>query len=127
LKYKPLPTPEELKKMNAVLIDTRDPKVFEQGYIPGSINLPLSMNYAMWIGTLFDANTQFFIIADKHKEGESIVRLSRIGYDKVIGVLKGGIEDYMSSGKPLETIKHVAPTDLTPDMTIFDVRNPGEV
>lgn len=113
--------------MGALLIDTRAPKEFEQGCIPGSINLPLTMNYAMWVGTLFPPSTKFFIIADKGKEGESIIRLSRIGYDQIVGVLDGGIEGYKASGKPLETVKHIAPADLTPDMMIFDVRNTPEV
>ena len=110
---KPLPTPEEIKKDSLVLIDTRTPKEFEAGHIPSTINLPLTVNYAIWAGTLFPASTKFFIIAPKGKEKESIVRLARIGYDNIVGVLAGGFEVYKHKGLPVETLNHIAAKDLT--------------
>ncbi len=93
-KLKPLPTPAEIAKDSLILIDTRTPKEFEAGHIPHTINLPLTINYAIWAGTLFPATTKFFIIAQKGKEKESIIRLARIGYDNIVGVLAGGFEVY---------------------------------
>lgn len=117
---KPLPTPEEIAKEKLVLIDTRTPKEFEAGHIPNTLNLPLTVNYAIWAGTLFSASTKFFIIAPKGKEKESIIRLARIGYDNIVGVLAGGYEVYAHQGLPVNTLKHVPAKDLTTGMKIID-------
>lgn len=36
------------------------------------------------------------------------------------------MEAYISSGQPVETMNHISPADLTPDMLIYDCRNPTE-
>lgn len=126
-KLKPLPTPAEIAKDSLILIDTRTPKEFEAGHIPHTINLPLTINYAIWAGTLFPATTKFFIIAQKGKEKESIIRLARIGYDNIVGVLAGGFEVYKHQGHTVQTLNHIAAKDLTSDMLIYDVRNTPEL
>jgi len=72
-------------------------------------------------------STKFFIIANEGKEYESVVRLARIGYDTVIGFLRGGIEAYKANGNPLDIIKNINGSEVLPDMTIIDVRNPTEL
>ena len=64
LKFKPLPTSEEIEKEGIVVIDTRSPKEFEDGFIPGSISVSLNVNYAIWTGTLFPPTSKFFVIAE---------------------------------------------------------------
>jgi hydroxyacylglutathione hydrolase len=50
---KELPSLDEIKAHNIILLDTRTGKEFEAGFIPGSVSLPLSMNVAIWSGTMF--------------------------------------------------------------------------
>jgi len=109
------------------MLDTRTAKEFESGYIPGSICLPLSINYAIWAGTLFKPSSKFFIISSEGKEKESVIRLARIGYDNILGVLKGGVDAYKAQGNTLETLKNINAADVTPDFSIYDVRNPSEL
>lgn len=109
------------------MIDTRSGAEFAKGFVKGAINLPLSMNFAPWIGTLFPPTTRFFVATEKGKELEAVVRLARIGYDKIEGVLEGGVESLSQSSKSLEQAKSIPPTNLTSDMIIYDIRNPGEV
>lgn len=127
LKFVARPNFEELARDGVVVLDTRSPKEFECGFIHGAISLPLTMNYAVWGGTLFLPSTKFFIISEAGKEKESVVRLARIGYDNCVGALDGGIDAYRASGQPIETINHVAAAELRPTMMVFDVRNPSEL
>jgi len=85
------------------------------------------MNFAIWAGTLFNPNTKFFIVASPGKEKESVIRLARIGYDNIIGFLRGGIEACKASGIPLETLVSIEATEVNPDMKVFDVRNRPEL
>ncbi len=126
LVHDPSPNFEELIKQGIVCLDSRTPKDFENGFIPGTLSLPLSMNFAIWAGTLFLPDTKFFIIAEPGKEKETIIRLARIGYDQIVGVLDGGFESYRASGKKIEKLNKISAASLTHDHPIIDVRNPGE-
>ena len=68
-----LPSEHDIKSKHLILLDTRTPKDFEQGHIPGTLNLPLTVNYAIWAGTLFPSTAKFFLITPKGKEKESII------------------------------------------------------
>lgn len=125
--YKPLPSIEELDRDGVILLDTRSSADFGKGYIKGALSLPLTMNFAPWVGTLFNPSTKFFLAAEKGKEVEAVLRLARIGYDKIVGVLDGGIEAYIAKGKSLEKVEHLSADKLTTEMTIIDVRNPPEL
>ena len=127
LKYLPLPPIEELDASGTVLIDTRVSADFVKGFIKGAISLPLTMDCAPWAGALFPPTTKFFVVAETGKEVEAILRLARVGYDSVVGVLEGGVDAYLANGKSVEIVEHIPAKDLTPEMTIFDVRNAPEL
>jgi len=122
-----LPTEEEITSKGLVVLDTWSPKDFEEGHIPGVLNLPLTVNYAIWAGTLYPSSTRFFLITPRGKEKESIIRLAWIGYDNIEGVLAGGFEVYRAQGRPVETLNHIPATDVTPDMMIIDCRTANEL
>lgn len=126
LNFEANPNFEELERQGVIVLDTRSPTDFGAGYIHGAICVPLTMNFAIWAGTLFPPGSKFFIISDAGKERESVMRLMRIGYDHCVGILDGGMDAYRASGKPVETMKSIAFTEVTADLPIFDVRNPGE-
>jgi rhodanese-related sulfurtransferase len=61
-----------------------------------------------------------------------ITRLSRVGYDHVIGYLSGGIDSWKQALKELDTIQQVTVEDLAKkqgtngDIAILDVRKTSE-
>ena len=62
----------------------------------GSINVSLSVNFAIFVGTLFKPDSLFLIVSEPGKEKETIIRLARIGYDNVLGCLDGGWDEFKS-------------------------------
>ena len=126
-------TVDELKKeveQGALILDTRIPDNFEKGFIRGAVNIGLNGTYAVWAGTLIDINQSLVIVAEEGKEEESIARLARVGYEKVKGYLKGGMNAWKISGEKSDTIDSVDPEDFSKNhaakQLIVDVRNPGE-
>ncbi len=119
-----------IKADDALLLDARNQDVFELGFIPGSINIGLDGQYAIWVGTLLDANKKIFVIADPGREYEAVLRLARVGYENVSGVLMGGIENWKKAGKKIDTITSIEPSELKEllksNINILDVRNKGE-
>ena len=75
----------------AQLLDTRDPSEFAAAHLAGSVNIGLGGQYATWAGTLLDAARPIVIVADPGAEGQSALRLGRIGFDQVVGFLEGGL------------------------------------
>jgi hydroxyacylglutathione hydrolase len=75
----------------AQVLDTRDPAEFAAAHLAGSINIGLIGQYATWAGTVLTRDRPIAIVADPGAEGESALRLGRIGFDHVIGYLEGGM------------------------------------
>ena len=118
---------KEVLKKGALLLDTRQPDEFEPGFIPGSLNIGLNGQYAVWVGTLLDIKMSLVLVTDPGKEEESILRLARIGYENVIGYLEGGITAWDES---LETVTSITAEQMKLEMDngvgILDVRKPAE-
>ncbi len=129
-------SPEAFKKMqeetNALIVDARHQKVFEKAFIPGSVNISLDGNFAVWAGTLIaDINQKILLVAEPGREQEAIKRLSRVGYDNTIGYLDGNMDDWKNAGYTLDAIKAVDADTLaslaqSSGLAILDVRKKSE-
>ncbi|MEO6190834.1 MAG: MBL fold metallo-hydrolase [Saprospiraceae bacterium] len=115
-----------------LILDSRDPTLFFTQYIPGSLSIGLDGDFAPWAGSIIsNVNQQIILICDEGKEEETIIRLSRVGFDKVIGYLKGGIHTWNIANKPTEhifriTANQFAESTLFKNAQIFDVRKESE-
>ncbi len=116
-------------EVGALVLDTRAPEVFAEGFVPGSINIGIDGGFAPWVGTLIpDIKQAILIVADKGREEEVVTRLARVGYDNTIGFLKGGIEGWQGE---LETIKSINAEELAEKLQeetidLIDVRKESE-
>jgi hydroxyacylglutathione hydrolase len=116
----------------SLILDTRDPDVFTQGFIPNSINIGINGNFAPWVGALIpDIKQPILIIAEEGREEEVIIRMARVGFDFTIGYLKGGIEAWKNAGKEIDQIPSVEVYELSKKMQkekihILDVRKNSE-
>lgn len=96
------------EETGALILDTRDPDIFYKGYIPQSVNIGLNGDFAPWVGALIvNVNQPILLVCNENKEEEAITRLSRIGFDHVIGFLSGGYEAWLHAGKPVDTIERI--------------------
>jgi len=116
----------------AVVLDTRRAQVFNQGFIPNSINIGLKGDFAPWVGALVsDVEQELLLITEIGEEEETILRLARVGYDKVIGYLDGGIETWKVAGQDIDTITSISADELAEkiekeNVLVIDVRRPSE-
>jgi hydroxyacylglutathione hydrolase len=111
----------------ALILDTRKADDFEKGFIPGSINIGLNGQFAVWVGTLINIHQPLVLVTQEGTEHESILRLARVGYENVIGCLKGGVSTW---NQKLEKISSISAGELKAEMKkasgVMDVRKPGE-
>ncbi len=117
----------------ALMLDTRDPQVFAQGFVPNSINIGIDGSFAPWVGALIpDVNQPLLIIAESGREEEVVIRLARVGYDNALGYLDGGYQEWLKAGKETDSIISITADELAevqkdkPDAEIIDIRKQGE-
>ena len=122
---------EVVNSEGALMLDTRDPQVFKDGFVPNSINIGVNGGFAPWVGTLItDIKQPIVLITDEGKEEEVVTRLSRVGYDNTLGFLAGGIEAWKAVGNAVDTITSISAEELesklNSDITILDARKESE-
>ena len=126
----------ELKAMveetGAVVLDTRDSESFSKGFIPQAINIGIEGGFAPWVGAmLVEVNTPIVLVADPGKEQDVVTRLARVGFDKVLGFLQGGMESWIRSGEEVDQIDRISAEDLEQILSkgsvdVLDVRAASE-
>jgi hydroxyacylglutathione hydrolase len=129
-------TPDELEAVaentDALILDTRDNTVFYKGFIPQSVNIGLDGDFAPWTGALLvDVKQPLLLVTDQGKEEETVTRLSRVGFDNILGHLKGGFEAWLESGKEADVVDRVTAAQFASEAepgkdTIIDVRREAE-
>ncbi len=105
-------------ELGAVMLDTRAAQTFKDGFVPNSINIGIKGDFAPWVGTLItDIEQPILFIADQESIDEVITRLSRVGYDNIVGYLAGGIEAWKAAGKEIDTIESISAEDFAKKYT----------
>lgn len=98
-----------VNELGAVMIDTRTAQDFKNGFIPNSINIGIKGDFAPWIGTLLtDIEQPILFVADEENIEEVITRLSRVGYDNIIGYLNGGMKTWIDAEKEVDSIESIS-------------------
>ena len=116
---------------DALILDVRHQSKFIKGFIPQSIFIGLGGTFAPWVGALVkDIKQPILLVVPEGKAEETITRLSRVGFDNVLGYLEGGFDAWKASGKDIDTLTSVSADVLeqkiNEEALVFDVRKPGE-
>lgn len=126
-------TPQQVQQLSdTVLLDVRSAADFGAAHVPGSTNIGLGGQFAMWAGSLIPLNASIVIIADTGAQvDESVVRLARVGIENVKGYLEGGVTSWRDAGLPVDSLPQISVAELNAalandDMQIVDVRRPAE-
>jgi hydroxyacylglutathione hydrolase len=116
----------------ALILDTRDSNSFKDGFIPQAINIGVKGDFAPWVGALIgDVNQEIVVVAEVGMEEEVITRLSRVGFDKVVGYLDGGFEAWKIAGKEIDTVHRISASEFEKEFVagqslVIDVRKESE-
>ncbi len=128
-------SPDRVRELTktSIVLDVRSAAEFGAGHLPGSINVGLGGQFAIWAGTLIPLGTPIVIVADsEEKAREAVMRLARVGHDHVVGYLAGGVAAWDAAGLELASVPQITVDELNELMTsesslqIVDVRRPSE-
>lgn len=115
----------------AVILDVRHQDDFAKGHVPRSIFIGLDGSFAPWVGALIaDVQQPILLVTPEGREEETVTRLSRVGFDKTLGYLKGGVEAWGKAGKEVDTVANVNAHEfkekVDEGVPVFDVRKESE-
>ena len=121
-----------VQQTGALIVDTRDNTDFVKGFIPQAINIGLNGDFAPWVGTLIaDVQQPIVLVTDIDKQEETVTRLSRVGFDNVLGYIEGGYHTWERSGEYSDTIHSITADQFFREFkigktTVIDVRKESE-
>ena len=112
----------------AIVLDVRHQTDFAKGHIPQSIFIGIDGSFAPWAGTIIgNVKQPILLIIPKGREGETLTRLARVGFDNTLGYLKGGLSAWKRKGKTIDKVKGIDVKTFKTiaekrSLNIFDVR-----
>ena len=116
----------------ALILDTRNDQEFAAGFIPQSVNIGLGGDFAPWVGALIiDVKQPILLVSAPGKEQEAITRLSRVGFDHVLGYLEDGFATWVHAAKEFDSINRISAGQFASEVKIgeshiIDVRKESE-
>jgi hydroxyacylglutathione hydrolase len=123
---------KDTMERGAVVVDTRYPAAFGGAHIKGSYNIWLA-GLPVFAGWVLSYDKPILLVLEEQHHLERALRyLIRIGYDRIVGYLKGGIEGWYNAGFPVEhlpvlTVHEVkAKLNRREKLTVLDVRSERE-
>jgi hydroxyacylglutathione hydrolase len=109
----------------AVLVDVRPVRRWAQGHPPRALSIPLRPQFGSWLGWLVSDECPLVFVIDADQDVADLVRQARtIGYERLLGVLEGGMDAWRVAGLPLAATEVVAASRL--DRPVVDVRQANE-
>jgi hydroxyacylglutathione hydrolase len=116
----------ELRSQGAEVVDVRPPADFADGHLPGSVSIPLRPAFATWLGWLVAADAPLVVVRTPDQDVDEVVWQARkIGYDRIVGELEGGVAAWTAAGKPASVIPLVGAASLS-GAQVLDIRQDNE-
>lgn len=130
----PLPLDQVLrwKTSRANLLDIRDAEEFAKEHMLDCLNIGLNGKFEFWVGTLLHPESPIVLIAEPGQARQAVLRLARIGFDHVVGYLKGGALALAATPELIHSVQHMTVEDLDAHLLsenppyIVDVRSKEE-
>jgi hydroxyacylglutathione hydrolase len=118
-----------------LIVDVRPAAAFRTGHIPSSLAVGADGNVSGWVGWLTGPERPLVLVADDAgaaQVDEASRQLTRIGYDRVVGHLDGGIAGWVGAGRHLASYTTTSAAELAKHLdagemiAVVDVREAAE-
>lgn len=119
----------------AHIVDARSREAFAAGHIGGSLNIELGDSFASYVGWFVPFGAAVVLILPEPFEDallEAVTQLFRIGYDRIVGVLAGGVMSWADAGGTVASYPVVSAAAAGDELAngarpqLLDVRYPHE-
>lgn len=121
------------QREGAIVLDTRDQRMFAAGHLRGSIDVGLEGRFAEYSGEVIPPATPIVLLGEPGTEGEARTRLARIGFDTIVGALDDYVQAFTDRPDLVVQASRLNIAELRdriadePTLQLVDIRNPGEL
>ncbi|MGE3174607.1 MAG: rhodanese-like domain-containing protein [Planctomycetota bacterium] len=122
----------ELERQGAQVVDVRDDAAVARGTLRNAFHIGLAGSFATWCGSLLKLDRPVIVLAEPGTEREAVLRMGRVGIDRVVGYLDGGAAALRERADLLQTTPQIDLAELRrrlaarPRPAVLDVRTPTE-
>jgi glyoxylase-like metal-dependent hydrolase (beta-lactamase superfamily II)/rhodanese-related sulfurtransferase len=123
----------ECARAGAILLDSREAADYAFGHLRGAVNVGLKGRFAEWAGNVLSPDRDIVLVGDPARAQESKIRLSRVGFDRVIGQLRDLAEILANRPDLVEKTSRLTVEQLAelcgvqPRLQLVDVRGLREI
>ncbi|MGD9145277.1 MAG: rhodanese-like domain-containing protein, partial [Anaerolineae bacterium] len=124
---------DQVAESDVEVLDVRSYTAFASLHIPGSWHLDLNGNFPTFAGWVLPTDKDILLVADSYEDALTAdLWARRVGMDRVVGYLEGGMTSWATGGYRTADIHLVSAEDLhdrvtgTSNLVLVDVRAPLE-
>lgn len=122
-----------LRAGNVLVLDVRSYDSYGGLHVPGSYHIDIGGNFATFAGWILPPDNDILLVTESLEQGyDATTWLRRVGLDRVIGQIDGGIFAYAKAGMPVRHTAQVPVHEISKHMGVgqgyqlLDVRSPTE-
>jgi len=109
---------------NVLIVDTRQAADFQAGHHKNAINIPDSLKFETWLGSIVDPSESFYLVGyDEESLHQIMEKVTKIGYEKSVN---GLLCDDFGSIKE-KTFNQEEFDNNRDEFNVVDIRNENEV
>jgi rhodanese-related sulfurtransferase len=115
------------------VLDTRSYHAFAAQHLPGAWHIDLNGNFPTFAGWVLPTDKDILLVADDYAQAqEAIIWARRVGVDRIVGYLDGGMVAWAAAGLKTSSLKLLSAEALHDmiggevDFVLLDVRAPQE-
>jgi hydroxyacylglutathione hydrolase len=97
------------------VVDGRHRFSFAHAHIPRSVNIELGPDFGPRVGAVVPFNEPLVLVLPEPVDGtltEGVTQLARIGFDRVLGYVDGGLDAWREAGKGTDELETVRARDI---------------
>ena len=115
----------------AWLVDARTIHEWARLHPAGAVSIELRPAFASWLGWVIPFGAPIVLLVDEADRAEALRLARRVGYDRVVGWVDGGIDAWIAAGVPARCTEEIDAPDarrrIENGATLVDVRQDAEV
>jgi hydroxyacylglutathione hydrolase len=132
-RLKPFQVETRAREQRAAVVDIRTAREYDAAHLPGSFNVGIAGPFSAWVGWVVERGRPVILVGGSDRDlAKAQLQLLRIGYDRVVGALEGGIDAWRAAGLPMSSFETAEIEDLASwilsaePMTVIDTRDDDE-
>lgn len=127
--YDPVSFHQRSKEKETIVLDIRPYEAFGGQHVPGAYHIDFGGNFSTFAGWVLPPDADILLVSGNPSQSEeAVIQLRRVGLDRTIGYLEGGMYEWAKAGLSSEQVSQISVEALNQrimggaKVTLLDVR-----